>query len=111
MPNWYTGVIGSVQVPRGVTAFTIGIEDCYEQAILDNPNTKKLGRMGDYEGGWVWKTFEEAREFLVAQGLQDQYRVYGLSLEGSWETDVSPEPSPKDGVHRLLRDSRIVRLP
>ncbi len=102
-------------------AFTVGHTKSYDQSLLEEPGTKKVGKRDDYEGGWVWKTAGEARAFLAYSrstgGLHlgdddwrnpDDFSVYLLQLPTGWATDVSSEPDPIDKVHRLLTDSPII---
>jgi hypothetical protein len=55
------------------TAFTIGNEHSYDQALAYQPGpAHKLGaRLEDdppYKGGCIWRTPEEAHEYIVTQG-------------------------------------------
>ncbi len=89
-------------------AFTIGNRSSYDRALTEGP-VSKLGRSADYEGGWVWRTSEEAQAFIDKQGAALGFlaSVYELKLPSGWDKDVSQEPSPDDGVHRLLHDALI----
>lgn len=101
------------------TAYTIGAAKSYDAALSsptpENPATK-LGRRPDYEGGWVWRTPEDARLFLGALAFArafpgrdpKEFSVYLLELPTGWEIDVSSTPHPNDDVHRLLNDAVIV---
>jgi hypothetical protein len=103
-----------------VIAYTLGNTKSYNEAITNNPDTKKIGKSDDYEGGWVWKTKQEAIDFLNSDHFdnvdwgdgktrnRDNFSVYGLELN-SWGNDVSLIPS-SDGVHRLLFDSKLFIL-
>lgn len=99
------------------TAYTVGSTSVYEEQ-LKRGEFKKLGRTGDYAGGWVWKDAEEAHAFLKSAAFRyefnalrspEEFSVYLLELPGSWQECVSAEPDPSDGVHRLLVDARVVR--
>jgi len=87
--------------------FTIGCQP-NDDVLLREPRVMKLGAHEDYEGGWVWATKEQAALFIRNSSLSFPVAVYELELTGTWETDVSPEPS-SDGAHRILRDARIVQ--
>ena len=101
--------------PGGPTAFTVGNRTAYDECLAGNPLARKLGAFEcrGYEGGWVWKTEDDARQFarVADTWLPWTPGVYGLYLPTGWETDVSPEPHPSDGVHRLLHTSLLVSLP
>lgn len=101
-------------------AFTVGDTKSYEEA-LGQPDAKKLGRRPEfdppYEGGWVFRTEEEARVFLDSGRISEvsdlapsqRFSVYGLMLPHGWAEDVSPSPHPSDGVYRLLNDAPLVK--
>ena len=96
----------------GVSAFTIGSQKAYDRDLATLEVNKKIGVRDDYGGGWVWRTAEEAQAFIDTHPeLAFTAKVYGLVLPRSWEADVSPEPEPEDGVHRLLNDANLVQLP
>jgi hypothetical protein len=96
-----------------VKAYTIGRTSSYDKD-LKKGGTSKLGRHEDYPGGWVWRTGEEAEEFIQQQLRvvfpdcdPKNFSVYVLRLPNSWEADVSESPA-RDGVHNLLHDAVIV---
>jgi hypothetical protein len=96
------------------TAYTIGYTKNYDKALAENERNK-LGKNGDYPGGWVWKTAEEALKFIKDEMLTTaspnwnpaDFSVYTLELPNGWDEDVSAEPG-EDGVHNLLHDATIV---
>ena len=96
-------------------AFTVGYAKSYDEA-LSKGTPEKLGRRDDYDGGWIWRTPEEARTFLTTATFAETFRnrdpaefsVYRLELPTGWEIDVSEAPH-SDGVHRLLNDARIIK--
>jgi len=112
----------------GKIAYTVGLASSYEAAIDElaakGEKVQKMGRLpasegpdGEaYEGGWIWRTQEEAQAKLnepeaEKYTLGREFRVYGVLLTGTWETDVSPEVY-EDGVHRLWVSSKeVFRLP
>jgi hypothetical protein len=112
----------------GKIAYTVGLASSYEPAIDElaakGEKVQKMGRMtadqgpdGEaYEGGWIWRTRKEAQAKLDEPEAQRflqgrEFRVYGVVLTGTWETDVSPELYD-DGVHRLWISSKeVFRLP
>ncbi len=95
-------------------AYTIGNFNSYDKALSEG-EVKKLGKEGDYPGGCIWKTKEEAQAFIVADNIiidgtkrdNKKFAVYELKLSGDWDSDVSKEVG-KDGVHILLVDAVIV---
>jgi hypothetical protein len=107
------------------TAYTVGATKSYDQSLAEEPPEKccKLGRHLEwdrpYEGGWIFRTREEAQAFLDSGRISEvsdltppeRFSVYGILLPNGWDTDVSPEQHPSDGVHRLLVDAPFVKLP
>ena len=93
-------------------AYTIRNKSGYDRALSEPEPVFKLGvRPEDdppYEGGWVWRTAPEALLFIRVTELPFEAAVYLLELPTDWDTNVSPEPHPDDGVHRLKHDARIL---
>lgn len=93
-------------------AFTVGNTQSYERAFNTQERVLKLGPCPTddppYDGGAAFKTREEAQAFIDRHG--HPYTVYGLILPNGWDSDVSKEPHPSDGVHRVLLDVQAVRL-
>lgn len=108
-----------------VTAYTIGNRKSYDPDLVSDRHVsgeKPVRKIGchpeweePYDGGWVWRTREDAEAFIDTGPFADSWpfdpKVYGLVLPTSWEADASPEPDPTDGAHRLLTDSILVQLP
>lgn len=102
-------------------AYTLGHKTSYDKALVEKPSVKKLGKRPvghpdvpeGYDGGWVWKTAEEAHAYYAGnkeaiEGEKNRrFAVYRLKLKGTWESDVSKRRAT-DGVHRLLVDAKIV---
>lgn len=92
-------------------AYTIGNAEGYDQGPQEGPLVK-LGpfktEKEEYEGGWVWASLEDARRFVAITPLPWKAGIYRLQLSGSWEECVSAEPHPSDGVHRLLKDAKVL---
>jgi len=87
--------------------FTVGHTESYEryfreQIYWDGTGPTKLGRTGDYPGGSVWKTFEEAKSHCPTN-----YSVYGV--EADWDRDTVLLKDDDSG-RSLLVTSPIVRL-
>ena len=93
-------------------AFTIGNQKGYDHDLATKDRNIKLGCRPEscppYEGGWVWRTAQEAHEFIAKTELPFIAAVYALELPHGWHEDVSPTPHPSDGVHRLLNDAAIL---
>lgn len=103
-----------------IIAFTIGNTQSYDQALSEESGIcKKLGKCHDYDGGWIWKTSEEAAAFIHSSDFlkinwgddlprpPEKFSVYKVELVNDWD-DVSPIPG-KDGIYNLLVDSRILK--
>lgn len=100
---------GHVTAIDGPMIYTAGFAAIYEQSFRDLAPThpKKKGRDGDYPGGSVWRTREDAQRYLDEAGQAATYRVYGVDAD--WDTDT--EPSRSSGPwHDLLRSAWLNRL-
>lgn len=94
-------------------AYTIGNPKVYDKNLVKYCKFYKSGKNHgyddkSYEGGWVWKTIEEAKEFIRKETLSFPAEVYEINLPNGWEQDVSLFPG-EDGVHNLLIDAQILR--
>ena len=97
-------------------AFTLGRASSYDPDLTKNPKLRKLGKSEGYDGGWVWPTAQAAAAFRNSKDWQKapadwdpaDFEVYALRLPVPWAECVSADPDPSDGVHRLLRDARIL---
>jgi hypothetical protein len=100
-------------------AFTIGSTKNYIESITNNTSAKKLGKSEDYLGGWVWKTREEAEQFIRSNQflktdwgdgkLRDPncFSVFGL-LINDWDSDTYK--STEDGQYHLLIDAKLFMI-
>ncbi len=91
------------------TAYTIGRTMSYDQALNEGP-VYKTGARDDYFGGWVWKTVQEAEDFLKTTHLPfmtDLFSIYELKLPHCWKENVSTNPDIY-GVHNLLNNAEII---
>ena len=93
--------------------YTIGHQENYERAFQKHGEGQvvKAGRYAKpdgtvYPGGCVWRTREEAQEYLKKYPTLS-WKVYGVVAD--WELDTAPNESGQPW-HDLLRDARIVRL-
>lgn len=94
-------------------AYTIGSIKTYDEVLATNTEVKKTGRTSDYGGGWVWKTKEDAEQFIATGNIvidgtkrdKSKFAVYELELSGNWETDVLESIT----ANFLLVDARIIR--
>jgi hypothetical protein len=83
--------------------YTIGNKEICE-ALFDKHGEGKVfkrGRTLDYEGGWVFRTEQEARDFFTLE----TYEVYRVMAD--WNVDVRACGSK---VGYLLRDALMYRL-
>ena len=106
----------------GKVGYTVGLISSYESAIDEEEakgkKVQKTGRMPEdnYEGGWIWRTRAEAQAKIddpksVEWTQGKEFRVYGVLMAGTWDSDVSPEVY-EDGVHRLwVSSTEVFRLP
>lgn len=62
-------------------AYTIGNTASYDPALSDNRVVHKQGRSEAYPGGWVWRTYGEAKHAADHYN----YGVYELRLPASYE--------------------------
>jgi hypothetical protein len=86
--------------------YTVGHETNYDQGLVEQGETfEKLGRQGDYPGGFAVKTPEDARRLIKEQGREGERAVYGLAAD--WDTDTAP--SENGWWRALVNTSRIVR--
>lgn len=101
-----------------IIAHTIGHTTSYEQCLKSSPDRAyKMGQHEDYEGGWIWKTAEEAEIFINSPAFlkvnwgdgksrdPKDFSVFKVELVNGWD-DVSAIPG-EDGVYNLLVDSKF----
>lgn len=100
-------------------AYTIGNYKNYDEVLASGEPVTKLGKyeteQEKYPGGCVWKTKDEAQNFINADKIMidgtkrdnKKFAVYKLHLTNNWETDISKEVD-EDGFHMLLVDAIIV---
>jgi hypothetical protein len=89
--------------------YTLGRKSVYEEVFnkIDQSKEycKKFGKTSTYDGGSVWKMYEEALNYKIKNNLND-FDVYGVVA--SWKDDT--EENEHGNFNNLLRDSRLVRL-
>jgi len=103
--------------PHGqIKAYTLGLQSSYDHALEVEPMpVMKIGKRSlpddVYPGGWVWRSYEDAKEYM--DGHKDdeffrgrQFAVYRLTLPNGWDMDVYGPDA--DGIHNLLHDAVIV---
>lgn len=104
-----------------IIAYTIGHTGSYNKLLTEGPpeRCQKMGAHDDYEGGYIWKTEEEAHNFIYSQAFLDldwgdgllrppkNFSVYKVELVNGWQ-DVTPVPG-KDGIYHLLVNSRFYK--
>ena len=103
----------SKKKPR-IVAYTIGNAISYDRDLAAQDLVTKIGKTvnipdePDYLGGWAWRTYQEAQQFIDSRNdLGFVAKVYGLILPNDWGTDTY---LGSDGVHHLLHDAQIVQV-
>lgn len=82
--------------------FTIGRTESYDQNIASQENCQKKGKDQNYCGGSVWRTYEEALEYVV-----EGYSVYGVVAD--WDKDTE-ENQEGGNWHNLLKDAKLIKI-
>src|SRR5688572_25514120 len=78
-------------------------------AALDHGELWKDGpKPNGYPGGDVFRTYEDAWQFLVGRNTTDVRRVYGVLA--NWDTDTTSIPG-NSTMRYLNRRVQIVRVP
>ena len=86
--------------------FTVGHARNYDKNLAKHgKDFKKLGRGGDYPGGFACRTIEDAERLIDEQGGRGKWAVY--ELEADWDKDTVP--SCAGWWHSLINDARILR--
>lgn len=83
--------------------YTIGREEVYDKCFTLPDPVIKLGRTDDYEGGSIWGTIEEARQYILKKNL-DGYAVY--RVDGNLKEDSEEVEGVSYRV--LLRDREVI---
>ena len=98
--------------------YTVGHTSSYNKGLCEEPILTKVGKTDDYEGGWIWKTPEDAENFLNSDLWNTidwgdnkprdakKFSVYCVELPNSWEEDIYLSDY---GIYLLLHDARIIR--
>jgi len=81
--------------------YTVGHKKTYLDAMRQSGTILKMSKTADYEGGWVFRTQQEAEKFIADGCFDKGYTVFGLRAD--WEKDT-------DGDLYLLTDAEIVVL-
>lgn len=96
--------------------FTIGSTKSYQEAFRHNLVVNKIGKSEDYEGGWIWKTKEDAYSFLNSPEFLQinwgdgqtrhpaNFSIYKV-LINDWNTDVYKS---EDNQFHLLVDGQLM---
>ena len=80
--------------------YTVGRRDVYEGALAMDPKLKKL------KGGSVWKTKEDAQQYLQDTRQDKTFLVYGI--EADWDKDT--DEVRRAPWHALNKNARIKRI-
>lgn len=86
--------------------YTIGDKKNYIDALERHGFIQKTGKTETYEGGYAFKTYEDALCAIEELGQENVWVVFGLLAD--WEKDT--EPNKVHWWHNLLKDSIIVPL-
>ena len=88
--------------------YTVGKTNLYTNYFLSQGNPRKLGRCllngKPYEGGSIWKTYKDAKNYLEMSN-QKEFSVYGVLAQ---EEDI--EFKNNDTFGCLLKTSLLVSL-
>lgn len=91
-------------VPLGEKLYTIGNRRNYLESIAVHGQIYKIGQEGNYSGGAVWRTKDEAWKHIYDKGLMFHYSVW-IVEETLWETETKPST---EGYNFLLIDRLIL---
>jgi hypothetical protein len=80
-------------------------EEIFNKMDQSKEYCKKFGKKSNYDGGSVWKTYEEALDYKLKNNLYG-FDTYGVVA--SWTEDT--EPNEHGEFNNLIRDSRLIRL-
>lgn len=102
--------------------YTIGNTESYNKALNEHPHDAfKMGKRHDYDGGCVWKTIEEAKEYLASKAFLElkwpdgkprdpkNFSVYAVTLENGWDVDVEYKGKDAD-FDCLKKDSQFYAI-
>ena len=56
---------GAAAAAKASAAYTIGKTSSYDRSLMEEPEVFKLGPEDGYDGGWVFRTEQEARDALA----------------------------------------------
>ena len=99
--------------------YTIGSTKSYQQAFEKEPFVYKIGRSNNYLGGWIWKSYEEAQQFINSDNFNninwgddlsrkpENFSVYGVTIN-NWEIDIYY--SDEDHLYHLIDDALLHQL-
>lgn len=90
--------------------YTIGNPYYYEIGLKESSSQNpllKMGRDQEYLGGIIFKTKEEALEYIKENGLD--YIPYGVILKNGWEEDVD-DSYEHCNYNCLLKYSEIIKV-
>ena len=80
--------------------YTVGKTEVYEDYIAKDSNPEKA------KGGSVWRTKDDARNYLLGTSQDKTFSIYGI--EADWEKDT--EAVLGSPWRALTRKARIVRI-
>lgn len=98
-----------------IKAYTVGHTANYDEALSEiqneMPRLRKIGKQQPsddnpegYDGGIVWETPEEAREWLELNPFR-RYSIYEIELTDTYNVCTYKH---NDGSYRLINDAFII---
>jgi hypothetical protein len=99
-------ILNYERLKEGFLYYTLGNPCTYSDALLD-PEVKKLGREPGYDGGYVFRTKELAKDFSRMNNLN--FIPYGLIIKNP-DKDIDWSKEQENGYGSLTADSYIVEV-
>jgi hypothetical protein len=81
-------------------AYTIGNTVSYDQALNTDPDSRKIGKNENYQGGIVFKTAKDALDYLWSEDFlkidwgdniprpPEIFSIYKILLHNNWDLDT-----------------------
>ena len=87
------------------SVFTVGHAANYDKGLAEyGKKFQKLGRRGDYPGGFAVRSAEDAEKLIDEQGKRGEWAVYALAAD--WDKDTVP--CENGWWHALVKSSPVV---
>ena len=86
--------------------YTVGTEVNYDKGFIEQGEAfAKLGKTGDYRGGFAVNSIEDAKKFIEEQKMEELWAVY--EVDADWDKDT--EQHEGEWWRRLVKTSKILR--